>query len=77
MQNIVEVYDGANWQPLFVTGGSATEDSFWHQQVYDVTAYKNAAMQVRFGFNVNSGGVYGDCGGWNLDDVRLFTSNCP
>ena len=76
MQNIIEVYDGTNWQQIFITSDEI-EDSSWQQQLYNVTAFKNPAMQVRFGFNVNDNGVYNDCGGWNIDDVRLFTTSCP
>jgi hypothetical protein len=33
-------------------------------------------MQVRFGYEIASSGVYSGCGGWNIDDLILATGSC-
>jgi hypothetical protein len=43
---------------------------------FDVTAYKNANMRVRFGYNIASGGVY-TIGSWSVDDVLVASAICP
>lgn len=80
MQNVVEVYDGATWQTVWSTGGSSTNDASWVPESFDISAYSNTNLQVRFGFNVNSNGAY-TIGQWNLDDVIISgeivqTSTC-
>jgi len=76
MQNFVEVYDGSTWTVVWQTGGSpGVEDSAWTPMSHDITAYKAANMQVRFGFLVGSAGVF-TCSGWNLDDVLIADGTC-
>ncbi len=71
MQNFVEVYDGASWVQIWASGPSpGIQDNSWNLQTYDVTAYANAAFQVRFGFLIGSTGVF-TISSWNLDDVML------
>ena len=65
------------------TSGSAPgiEDSppagtGWTYEEYDVTAYKNAGMRVRIGYDITSGGVF-TIGSWNVDDVLVASAGCP
>ena len=77
MQNIVEVFDGAAWQVVWETGGfPGVQDAAWTPVAYDVSAYANAAMQVRIGFNIGSNSVY-TCSGWNVDDLTVNGVSCP
>ena len=43
---------------------------------FDLTAYKNANMRVRFGYNIASGGVF-NVGSWSVDDVIVSSAICP
>ncbi|MFO0659540.1 MAG: MopE-related protein [Polyangiaceae bacterium] len=43
---------------------------------FELTAYKNAVMRVRFGYKIGSSGVY-TIGGWNIDDVTIASAVCP
>jgi hypothetical protein len=71
MQNRVDVFDGTDWQTIFQTEGPpGVADSDWVQQVFDVSSHTNAAFQMRFGYNVDSSGVW-TVSGWNIDDVTL------
>ena len=73
MDNTVEVFDGTAWQTIYQSG--AVTDANWTQQVFDVGAYKNAVMQVRFGFQVGDASVLA-CPSWNIDDVEIVVPNC-
>ena len=73
MQNSIDVFDGAVWQTLWLSGGAPSVfDAAWMQMNFDVTPYANAAFQVRVGFNVNSSGAY-TVSSWNVDDIRIST----
>ncbi|MBW4565401.1 MAG: DUF4347 domain-containing protein [Mojavia pulchra JT2-VF2] len=75
MQNTVEIYNGSSWVTLWSSGGSpGIQDNSWTLQNFDITAYKSAATQIRFGFNVGSTGVY-SVSSWNIDDVRIYTDS--
>lgn len=77
MTNYVEVYDGAQWVTVWSSGGPPEiADKAWTYVEHDLTAYKNATMRVRFGFSVDSQGVY-TVGSWNLDDVLVASQGCP
>lgn len=77
MHNSVEVWDGATWVQVWVTGGPpGVMDNAWTFDSYDITAYKNAGMRIRFGFDITSGGVY-TIGSWNIDDVMVGSGACP
>lgn len=82
MHNAIEVWDGTKWVQLWKTGGppgiqdSPPEGMGWTFVSHDVTAYKNAAMRVRFGFDITSGGVF-TIGSWNLDDILVAGAACP
>ncbi len=73
MVNQVQVWDGNGWQTLYQTSTSpGVTDSSWTQQQFDISAYSNAALRVRFGFSIGSAGVW-SCPSWSLDDVRIFS----
>ncbi|PHS60623.1 MAG: hypothetical protein COB12_12930, partial [Flavobacterium sp.] len=74
MKNIIQVWDGATWQTIWETYGSSTEDTSWVNQNFDITAYQNAALQVRFGFNIANGGVF-TVSSWNLDDIVISSTS--
>lgn len=77
MQNNVEVFDGASWVSLFLTGGSpGVQDNSWTFQEFDVTAYKNANFQVRFGMSTGASGVF-SVSSWNVDDVTVYVPGAP
>lgn len=76
MQNVVEVTpDGANWTTLWSSDSSSTHDADWTLMTHDVTAYKSATMQFRWGYNIDSTGVF-DEGSWSLDDVLVADQPC-
>lgn len=77
MQNRIQVWDGLAWQTVWETGGApGIGDAAWTQVTYDISAYRNGAMQIRIGFNINSGGVY-TCSQWNVDDIAVTGNICP
>jgi hypothetical protein len=53
----------------------AVQDAAWTHVSYDITPHKNAAMRVRFGFDIQSGGVF-TVSSWNIDDVVVANSVC-
>jgi hypothetical protein len=75
----------ASWVTLFSIplGGPAPTDNTaanpgWVRYTYDVTAYKGASFQVRFGYNVMNAVSAYTAGGWNIDDLRLIPDmSCP
>ncbi|MEZ4294513.1 MAG: hypothetical protein R3B70_06025 [Polyangiaceae bacterium] len=77
MHNRIEVYNGNQWITLFTSGGPpGIMDNAWTYVEFDLTAYKNASMRVRFGFDITSGGVF-TIGSWNIDDVLVASAGCP
>ena len=82
MHNRVEVYNGSQWVVIWQSGpspgiqDSPPEGLGWTFQQFDLTSYKNAAMKVRFGFDIGSGGVF-TIGSWNVDDVLVASGACP
>jgi hypothetical protein len=75
MHNKVEVFDGTKWVNLWTSGSLATTDSVWTKISYDISQYKNAKLQVRFGFDITSGGVF-SVSSWNVDDVLISAAQC-
>lgn len=75
MQNQIEVYNGTSWVVLWQSGSLFITDNAWVKISHDLTAYKNANMRVRIGFNVGSSGVF-TIGGWNVDDLTIASAPC-
>jgi large repetitive protein len=78
VQNRIDVFDGVSWVNIFLSGGSpAIVDTSWVQQLFDITAYSNDALQVRFGHNVGSAGAFSRAG-WHIDDFAICEgASCP
>ena len=73
MQNQVQVYDGTTWITIWQSGASpGIQDASWTFQSFDITAFKNPSMKIRFGFDIGSGGVF-TVSSWNIDDVVVYT----
>ncbi len=76
MHNKVEVFDGTTWQTLIDYGTSAVTDSAWASITVAIPdAWKNANMQIRFGYDRSSGAL--PATSWNLDDVRVEPVGYP
>lgn len=67
----VDVYNGAAWVNVW-TNSAAVSETAWSTQTIDLTAYKNAAMKVRFGW---SGAASSKVSGWNIDDLSITGTN--
>jgi hypothetical protein len=77
MQNSVEVWDGNAWVNVWQSGSfPGVQDAQWELQQYDISAYKNSALRVRFGFALGSTGAY-TCSQWNVDDFVIANVVCP
>ena len=57
------------------SAGAMVTDSVWGKIEYDVTAYKNSAFRVRFGYSIGAGAYV--MSSWNVDDVTPSTTSCP
>jgi hypothetical protein len=76
MASAVDVYDGTQWVGVYTNPASLVTDAVWTKEQYDVSAYRNPAFQVRFGYEVVSTSAYSmSC--WNVDDVTLSSAACP
>jgi hypothetical protein len=79
MASTVDVYDGTGWVNVYTNpsgAGNIVSDGAWTKETYDVTAYRNAAFRVRFGYAVTNSNVYSmSC--WNVDDVTITSGTCP
>ncbi|MBK8255274.1 MAG: hypothetical protein IPK82_21765 [Polyangiaceae bacterium] len=72
----VEVYNGSAWISVWNNpSGQVVNDTQWTKMSHNVTAYKNASFQVRFSYQIGSGGAF-TCSGWNVDDVQLVDVPC-
>ncbi len=82
MSNSIEVWNGSAWVTVWVSTGfeldaPAAGGSGWNHQQINLTAYANAAMRVRFGFQVGQAVGLFDVGSWNIDDVLVSSAPCP
>jgi hypothetical protein len=75
MQNVIEVYNGSSWVAVWTSSSTGIYDASWQTINHDLTAYKNANMQIRFGFSIGSSGVF-SVGSWSIDDVTLSNALC-
>jgi hypothetical protein len=76
MKNTIDVYNGSTWVNVWSSAGPpAVQDAMWTKVAHDLTAYKNASMRVRFGFDVESAGVF-TVSSWNVDDVVIANASC-
>ncbi|QSX66567.1 MAG: DUF4347 domain-containing protein [Dolichospermum sp. DET69] len=74
MQNKVEIFNGSSWVNLLPSNFNdypGVQDNAWTPQQFDISAYKSASTQIRFGFNVGSAGVF-TVSSWNVDDVKIY-----
>ncbi|WP_460220232.1 choice-of-anchor L domain-containing protein [Psychroserpens sp. MEBiC05023] len=69
---VVEVFDGTNWIEVLNQTADAGGFNAPDQQHIDITAYSNAAMQVRFIYN--DGNVWAWY--WLVDNVQVYNSTC-
>jgi hypothetical protein len=70
----VDVFDGAVWvNVLTQNGANVGASGAPDQQHIDITAYQNAAMQVRFRYD--DGNVW--AWWWLVDNVIVYNSTCP
>ena len=69
---IIEVFDGTNWIEVL---NQSTDIGAFNNPNYkhiDITAYKNANMQVRFVYDDNDAWAWF----WVLDNVHIYSSLC-
>lgn len=75
----IEVWDGAKWvlleQGYNSNNFTVINDAAWTEVKFDITAYKNAALQVRICHNRVSSNAY-NYGGWSVDDVTIAPIAC-
>ncbi|WP_299883297.1 FG-GAP-like repeat-containing protein [uncultured Lacinutrix sp.] len=69
---IVEVYDGTNWVEILNQTADAGAFNNPDIQQIDITAYKNANMQVRFIYNDNDVWAWY----WLIDNVSIYNTSC-
>ncbi|MEJ7732678.1 MAG: hypothetical protein WKG00_26190 [Polyangiaceae bacterium] len=75
--NTIDVWNGAQWINIWVTGDfSGVEDSQWTKVSHDLTAYKNAALKVRFGLEVGDALGAFIMSSWNIDDLVIANQSC-
>jgi hypothetical protein len=75
MKSTVEVYDGAAWQVVYSNPAQVT-DSAWTYVEYDISAYQNANLRVRFGVQIVASGSK-VASSWNIDDLTISGSTIP
>lgn len=76
MKNKIEVWNGNAWVIIFETFGEpGLNDAMWTEFTYDITAHSNAALQVRWCYNIGHGGAVLR-GSWNVDDILLGETVC-
>lgn len=75
MHNRVEVWNGNAWITVWAKGDFFFETS-WTFVQHDITNYKNAAMRIRFGFDMGEL-PFAPFSSWNIDDVLVASQPCP
>ncbi|MCC6151955.1 MAG: hypothetical protein IT461_17025, partial [Planctomycetes bacterium] len=67
---VVQIYNGSTWTSVLTVTATTGALSAPNVPVIDITAYKNAANQVRFIYNDNANwGFY-----WLLDNIQVYYS---
>ena len=69
----VEVWDGTTWVAVLTQTANAGAFNAPDQQHINITAYSNAAMQVRFIYNDNDVWAWY----WLIDNVIIYNASCP
>ena len=74
-KSTIEAYDGKEWQ-VVETGYSnpGIDDLAWSFQQYDISAYKNAALQVRICYERDADAFIH--AGWSVDDLTVGPFVC-
>jgi hypothetical protein len=76
MVSTVDVFDGTQWVNMYSSSTTLVTDAAWTKEQYDVTAQKNTALRVRFGYEVLGTKAYAmSC--WNVDDLTVSSAACP
>ncbi|MFO7561034.1 MAG: hypothetical protein R6X02_00195 [Enhygromyxa sp.] len=75
MTDTIDVWDGAQWVNVY-TAALDMNDAAWGEVVIDVSSYKNADFQVRFGHAYNDIPVGPSEPSWSVDDVEIVPV-CP
>jgi hypothetical protein len=71
MENRIDVWNGTTWVNLWSTGGApGVTDSAWTHHSFNIGAHANAALKIRFGFDVAGLNVV-IVSSWNVDNVRI------
>jgi len=73
---VIEVYNGSSWTVIWQSGATGIHDQTWQKITHNITAYKSANMRIRWGFDINSSGVFNE-GSWTIDDVLVASAACP
>jgi cysteine-rich repeat protein len=71
----IDVWNGSTWTTIYTTGSSSVADTAWTYFQYSLTPYINAAMQIRWCYNVMSAGAY-TAPSWSIDDVTIGPPGC-
>jgi len=69
VDNVVQAYDGQQWQTLWVPGGGFFVDEEWTLMSFDLAAFAHAQFRLRFGYAAGAGAM--SCPSWSLDDVLI------
>jgi hypothetical protein len=77
MESSVEVFDGEEWDLYWHTGDNPqVRDNHWTPQEFDLGTSGSNALRIRFGYSTYQAGVLG-VSSWNLDDIKLYSTECP
>ena len=82
MNNVIDIWNGVQWVRIWNSVAppniidTPPQGLGWTFIEHDITAHQNAGMRVRFGFNIDSMGVF-TIGSWNVDDVLIASAACP
>ena len=74
----IDVYNGTKWVNVYTNpsgAGNLVTDASWTHEDIDVTAEKNAAFRVRFGYSIANTSAYA-MSAWNVDDVSISSATC-